>query len=48
MTKNKLDLTYEIKIDTTLTLKLNVDGLFKKVIQVKQKCERVLMNKVTN
>lgn len=30
MTKNKLDLAYEIKIDTTLTLKLNVDGLFKK------------------
>ncbi|HJY13029.1 MAG TPA: hypothetical protein VJ304_09605, partial [Flavobacterium sp.] len=29
MTKNKLDLAYEIKIDTTLTLKLNVDGLFK-------------------
>ncbi|WP_239452936.1 outer membrane beta-barrel protein [Flavobacterium tistrianum] len=29
MLKNKLDLTYEIKIDTTLTLKLNVDGLLK-------------------
>lgn len=30
MTKNKLDVAYEIKIDTTLTLKLNIDGLFKK------------------
>jgi hypothetical protein len=27
--KNKLDLTYEIKIDSTLTLKLNADGLLK-------------------
>ncbi len=29
MLKNKLDLTYEIKIDTTLTLKLNANGLLK-------------------
>ncbi|MWB93325.1 outer membrane beta-barrel protein [Flavobacterium sp. GA093] len=29
MFKNKLDVAYEIKIDTTLTLKLNVDGLIK-------------------
>lgn len=29
MLKNKLDLTYEIKIDSTLTFKLNADGLLK-------------------